>query len=90
MPESVPIFRDEIQSALAEINGVFTSGAIQNMKKLDSFLKETMRYYPLGSSKLLVLFHCQLLTCFTSFFSTKGPQDLFSFQHPSHSGRSHT
>ncbi|UQC79553.1 cytochrome P450 [Colletotrichum lupini] len=48
MPELIPMLRDDIQQALAESNGVFTSGAMQNMKKLDSFLKETMRYYALG------------------------------------------
>lgn len=57
MPELVTIFREEVNLALAESNGVFTSGAMQNMKKLDSFLKETMRYYALGSSKLPVSLH---------------------------------
>lgn len=55
MPELIPMLRDDIQQALAESNGVFTSGAMQNMKKLDSFLKETMRYYALGPSKFSVL-----------------------------------
>ncbi|OHF00854.1 cytochrome P450 [Colletotrichum orchidophilum] len=50
MPELVPMLRDDIQQALSESNGVFTSGAMQNMKKLDSFLKETMRFYSLGST----------------------------------------
>lgn len=57
MPELVTIFREEVNLALAESNGVFTSGAMQNMKKLDSFLKETMRYYALESSKLPVSLH---------------------------------
>lgn len=48
------MLRDDVQQALAESNGVFTSGAMQNMKKLDSFLKETMRYYALGPSKSTV------------------------------------
>lgn len=51
MPELIPILREDVQQALAESNGVFTSLAMQNMKKLDSFLKETMRFYALGSSE---------------------------------------
>ena len=54
MPELIPIFREEVHLALAESNGIFTSSALQNMKKLDSFLKETTRYYALGYSKLPV------------------------------------
>ncbi|KAF4813289.1 Cytochrome P450 monooxygenase ATR2 [Colletotrichum tropicale] len=50
MPELIPILREDVQQALAESNGVFTSLAMQNMKKLDSFLKETMRFYALGST----------------------------------------
>ncbi|KAJ0158815.1 Ent-kaurene oxidase [Colletotrichum tanaceti] len=50
MPELVPVLREDVQRALAETNGVFTSSAMQNMKKVDSFLKETMRYYLMGPS----------------------------------------
>lgn len=46
MPELVPELRDEIRTVLAENSGVFTSLAMQNMKKLDSFLKETLRSHP--------------------------------------------
>lgn len=38
--------REEAKRALAEHDGVFTSGALQSMKKMDSFLKETLRLYP--------------------------------------------
>ncbi|KAF4782347.1 cytochrome P450 [Colletotrichum scovillei] len=61
MPELIPMLRDDIQQALAESNGVFTSGAMQNMKKLDSFLKETMRYYALGPTS----FQRKVLKTFT-------------------------
>lgn len=50
MPELVPVLREDVQHALAETNGVFTSSAMQNMKKVDSFLKETMRYHSMGPS----------------------------------------
>jgi hypothetical protein len=45
----MPELRDEIRTVLAEHDGVFTSSALQAMKKLDSFLKETMRLNPAGS-----------------------------------------
>ncbi|KAK4169799.1 putative cytochrome P450 E-class, group IV [Cladorrhinum sp. PSN259] len=49
-PQYIPILRDEIKSALAEHNGVFSSLAMQNMKRLDSFMKESLRVDPLGSA----------------------------------------
>ncbi|KAK3290825.1 cytochrome P450 [Chaetomium fimeti] len=48
-PQYIPELRDEIRTVLAEHNGVFTSSAMQAMKKLDSFLKETMRLDPAGT-----------------------------------------
>ncbi|KAK4224648.1 putative cytochrome P450 E-class, group IV [Podospora fimiseda] len=49
-PQYIPILRDEIKSVLAQHNGVFTSLALQNMKRLDSFIKESMRLDPPGSA----------------------------------------
>lgn len=51
MPDIVPELQDDIRQALAESDGDFSSSALQNMKKLDSFLKETMRYYPLAAGE---------------------------------------
>ncbi|TQN64190.1 Cytochrome P450 monooxygenase ATR2, partial [Colletotrichum shisoi] len=48
-PELIPMLRDDVQQALLESGGEFTSGALQNMKKLDSFLKEVMRLSPLSA-----------------------------------------
>ncbi|KAK1993977.1 cytochrome P450 [Colletotrichum falcatum] len=45
MPEFASVLRQDVQEALAESNGVFTSSAMQNMKKMDSFLKECLRCY---------------------------------------------
>ncbi|KAF6804336.1 ent-kaurene oxidase, partial [Colletotrichum sojae] len=45
-PELVPILREEIEEVIAEAGGQITAAAIQKMVKLDSFLKEIMRYYP--------------------------------------------
>lgn len=47
-PEYVDELRDEFRTVLAEHNGVFSSSALQAMKKVDSFLKETMRFHPPG------------------------------------------
>lgn len=42
--------RKEMQEVLSEHDGQFTTSALQAMKKTDSFLKETMRYHPLGQT----------------------------------------
>ncbi|KAF3768858.1 cytochrome P450 [Cryphonectria parasitica EP155] len=47
MPELIPELREEIRGVLREY-GTFTSAALQKMKKLDSFLRESMRVYPLS------------------------------------------
>ena len=62
MPEIVPELRAEIRAVLAENNNVFTSTALQGMKKLDSFLKETLRLYGVnaGASRSFVFFSLHL------------------------------
>ncbi|KZL83889.1 cytochrome p450 [Colletotrichum incanum] len=47
MPEFFTVLRQDVQQALAETSGVFTNSAMQNMKKVDSFLKECMRCHAL-------------------------------------------
>lgn len=47
-PQYIPELRDEIRSVLTQHGDAFTSSALQAMKKLDSFIKETMRLYPPG------------------------------------------
>lgn len=49
MPEVVPEIRDEIRAVLHE-HGSFSTPALQKMEKLDSFLREVMRVYPLSLS----------------------------------------
>lgn len=49
MPDLVPLLREDVQQALADSGGVFTNIAMQNMKKLDSFLKEVVRFYPISA-----------------------------------------
>lgn len=50
-PEYVPILRDEIDAVLAESGGEFTLESMSKLKKLDSFLKETLRFNTLTTSK---------------------------------------
>lgn len=50
MPEIVPELRDEIRAVLMEHDGKFSTPALQKMEKLDSFLREVMRVYPLSLS----------------------------------------
>jgi hypothetical protein len=40
-----------VKTVLAEHDNHFTSHALQSMKKLDSFLKETLRVHPLSFGK---------------------------------------
>lgn len=49
MPELVPELREEIRTVLKD-HGTFTTTAVQRMKKLDSFLREVMRVWPLSFS----------------------------------------
>ncbi|KAF4944142.1 hypothetical protein FSARC_14749 [Fusarium sarcochroum] len=46
LPELRTELRDEIRGALSQSGGLFTSNALQSMKKMDSFLKETLRVHP--------------------------------------------
>ncbi|GKT50088.1 cytochrome P450 monooxygenase ATR2 [Colletotrichum spaethianum] len=53
MPELAPILREDVLQALSATNGVITVGAMQNMKKVDSFIKETLRFYTLSPSSFM-------------------------------------
>ncbi|KAF2272943.1 ent-kaurene oxidase [Westerdykella ornata] len=46
--EYIQPIREEIRQAMADNDGVMTYRALQQMEKLDSFMKETMRFYPPG------------------------------------------
>lgn len=46
MPEFVSELRDEIRDVLAAHDGCYSSKALYSMKKLDSFLKESLRFHP--------------------------------------------
>lgn len=50
MPELMVELREEIRAVLRE-HGTFTTLALQNLKKLDSFMRENMRLYPLSLCK---------------------------------------
>ncbi|KAF4982776.1 hypothetical protein FZEAL_1677 [Fusarium zealandicum] len=46
LPDLRSELRDEVHQALSQSKGIFTSNALQSMKKMDSFLKETLRVHP--------------------------------------------
>ncbi|KAF2762310.1 cytochrome P450 [Pseudovirgaria hyperparasitica] len=48
-PEYITPLREEIRTVLAEHNGVLTVAALQQLRKMDSFIKESMRFH-LGSA----------------------------------------
>ncbi|KAK4184221.1 putative cytochrome P450 E-class, group IV [Podospora australis] len=50
-PQYLPILREEICNVLAE-HKTYTSVALQSMKRLDSFIKETMRLDPAGATSM--------------------------------------
>ncbi|ROT43005.1 cytochrome P450 [Sodiomyces alkalinus F11] len=50
MPELTPMLREDVQQALSASGGQFTSLAMQKMRKLDSFLREILRYYPIAAT----------------------------------------
>ena len=52
MPDVQKELRVEIREALSQTSGVFTSQALQNMKKMDSFLKEVLRLHPATMGKI--------------------------------------
>ncbi|QRD93057.1 cytochrome P450 [Aspergillus flavus] len=45
-PEYMQPLREEICKAISDNDGTLTSRALQQMEKLDSFMKETIRFYP--------------------------------------------
>lgn len=51
MPDLQVELRDEVREALLQSGGVFTSNVLQGMKKMDSFLKETLRVHPATMGK---------------------------------------
>ena len=50
-PEISAMLKEEVEEVLSNNGGEFTSQALQDMKKLDSFLRELLRYYPLQACK---------------------------------------
>lgn len=50
-PEYIEPIREEVRNAMAENGGILTFRALQQMVKLDSYMKEVTRLYPPGISK---------------------------------------
>lgn len=51
-PDHIEPLREEWKRILAEQNGEFNKNTLSKLEKLDSFLKESQRHKPTGSSKL--------------------------------------
>lgn len=47
-PEAIEPLREEIRTVMAENGGTITTRALQYMVKLDSYMKECVRFYPAG------------------------------------------
>ncbi|KAF2873043.1 cytochrome P450 monooxygenase-like protein [Massariosphaeria phaeospora] len=45
-PQYIQPLREEIRTVIASNGGVLSHSALQQMEKLDSFMKETLRYFP--------------------------------------------
>ncbi|KAF4843417.1 Cytochrome P450 monooxygenase ATR2 [Colletotrichum siamense] len=50
MQDIIPVLREEIREALVGSGNEFTNAALQNMVKLESFLTESMRTYPMSAA----------------------------------------
>lgn len=51
LPDLQIELREEVREALAQSGGQLTSNVLQSMKKMDSFLKETLRVHPATMGK---------------------------------------
>jgi hypothetical protein len=71
-PEYLEPLREEIRNAMAANGGIITSRALQQMEKLDSYMKEVTRFYPPGVSKSS---HLSILP-----IPRRSPTDIF-FSH---------
>jgi hypothetical protein len=60
-PEYLQPLREEIRTVMAENNGTITTRALQQMEKLDSYMKESMRFYPANYSKGLWRLYLNIL-----------------------------
>ena len=90
MPDLVSELRKEIEEALAANRGVLTSNTLQSMKKMDSFLKETLRLHPasMGNCLLPQPLHVYIPTNHpTSFLPAQGPPAFHPLQWPNHPRR---
>lgn len=51
MPEIQRELREEARAVLAESGGRYNYVSVQNLHKLDSFIKESVRFYPIGAGE---------------------------------------
>lgn len=52
-PDVAAMLLEEVREVLGKHEGEFTLQSLQELKKMDSFAKETMRYYPLMAGEFV-------------------------------------
>jgi cytochrome P450 len=88
-PEYTEPLREEIRSVLAEFDGEITTKALQQMEKLDSYMKEVIRFYPIALSKPspYPTTTYSLLTFTTSILPAQSKQRHHPLQRPTYPRR---
>jgi hypothetical protein len=51
LPKVQTEIREEVRRVLAESEGEYKLSAVQSMKKLESFIRENIRCYPIGAGE---------------------------------------
>ncbi len=84
-PEYVEPLREEVRDVLARNDGKMSPKALQQLEKLDSYMKEVFRVYPPGISKFLFSFvgKFRTLTLFKASFQRRVTKD-FTFSNGQH------
>ena len=59
--EYVPILKEEVQTVLAECGGEWTLESMGRLEKLDSFLRESLRFEPPLTGKFAQRFHSPMI-----------------------------
>ena len=75
--EYVPILKQEIQDVLAECGGKWTLDSMAQLEKLDSFMRESLRFEPPLTGELIVIQPriCIITDCFRSYIPKASTQE---------------
>jgi len=89
-PEYMQPLREEIRNAMANNDGKITTRTLQQLVKLDSYMKEVTRHYPPGASKFGMrnrLHPSWTDTRYASKLHASCAQRIYPFQRPIHTAR---